>query len=151
LGATLAGAIVARFGFFPALWAGALIVTAGNLTYAAMAGTHQDIRWLTVAISIDNLGNGMAGTAFIAYLSSLTNVAYSATQYALFGTLWSLPAKGISGLSGDIADAIGFRSFFLYTAVLTLPALLLLIAVARRTARDSARHTARHTTVPPAG
>ena len=57
---------------------------------------------------VDNVANGIAGTAFIAYLSSLTNTAYTATQYALFGTLWSLPAKSLASQWGRIVDAFGF-------------------------------------------
>lgn len=91
---------------------------------------------LALAITIDNLGSGIEGTAFIAYLSSLTNVAYTATQYALFSSLWSLPGKVLDGFSGLLVDHLGYPVFFLYTAALTLPALGLLWLLMRRQTRD---------------
>ncbi len=75
-------------------------------------------------ISADNLASGLAGSAFIAYLSGLTNTAYTATQYALFSSLFTLPGKLIGGGSGYVVDQIGFVGFFLYTSALGLPALL---------------------------
>jgi MFS transporter, PAT family, beta-lactamase induction signal transducer AmpG len=84
-------------------------------------------------VSFDNIGNGIAGTAFIAYMSSLTNTAYTATQYALFGTLWSLPAKSIASQWGRIVDHFGYPPFFIYTAVIAVPALVLIVWFLRRT------------------
>ena len=65
---------------------------------------------------MDNIGNGIAGTAFIAYMSSLTSRAYTATQYALFGSLWSVPTKFLAGFSGTVVDATGYGTFFAITA-----------------------------------
>jgi PAT family beta-lactamase induction signal transducer AmpG len=92
------------------------------------------VDWLAAAVSFDNLGNGIAGTAFIAYMSSLTNTAYTATQYALFGTLWSLPAKSIASQWGRIVDAFGYPPFFIYTALIGLPSLLLILWLMRQPA-----------------
>ena len=64
-------------------------------------------------------------------MSSLTSTEYTATQYALFGTLWSLPAKTIASQWGRIVDAIGYPSFFIYTAVIALPAVLLILWLMR--------------------
>ncbi len=126
-GALAAGLLVKRYGVFRTLIAGWLLLTVANLFYAHVATLERPgIEWLAAAVSIDNIGNGIAGTAFIAYMSSLTNTAYTATQYALFGTLWSLPAKAIASQWGRIVDAIGYPLFFAYTAAIGLPALLFL-------------------------
>ena len=130
-GALLAGGLAARYGIARTLMLGLLLLGGANLFYAYIAGIKPGIWWLTAAISFDNLGNGIAGAAFIAYMSSLTNAAYTATQYALFGTLWSLPAKTLAGFSGDIADALGYGRFFVYTAVLSVPAMLLVLWLMR--------------------
>ena len=112
-----------------------LLLSAANLFYghlATLAGTvAPGIAWLAAAISLDNIANGIAGTAFIAYMSSLTSKQYTATQYALFGTLWSLPAKSLASQWGRIVDAIGYPTFFIYTAVVALPAVLLIIWLMR--------------------
>ncbi len=126
-GALLAGLLVKRLGIPRTLLAGWLLLTVANLFYAYFAGLDRPgLHWLAMAVSFDNLGNGIAGTAFIAYMSSLTNTAYTATQYALFGTLWSLPAKSIASQWGRIVDAFGYPPFFVYTALIGLPALLLI-------------------------
>ncbi len=134
-GATAAGLAVARYGIPRALLAGIVMLTIGNLLYAYIANIHPGVGWLTVVISVDNFGNGIAGAAFIAYMSSLTNTAYTATQYALFGTLWSLPTKAIASFSGVIVDALGYRDFFVYTAILGIPAIILVLRLIRQSAR----------------
>lgn len=126
LGAAAGGALVARLGLQRTLLIGLLLIGAANLYFALMATLPKSIDSLALAITIDNFGSGVEGTAFIAYLSSLTNTAYTATQYALFSSLWSLPGKFIGGFSGLLVDALGYPGFFVYTAALTLPALWLL-------------------------
>ncbi len=131
-GALLAGLLVVRIGIPRTLLLGLLLLSFGNLFFAWMAQVKASLWWLATAISFDNFGNGIAGASFIAYMSSLTNRAYTATQYALFGTLWSLPTKGLAGFSGRIVDALGYREFFIYTAVLGIPAALLILNMMRR-------------------
>ena len=82
---------------------------------------------LAGVISADNLGGGVASAALIAYLSALTNTAYTATQYALFSSLMTLPAKLIGSFSGDVAVKFGYDVFFIYSAVIGLPAIVLVI------------------------
>ena len=135
-GSLVAGALVVRLGIPRVMLIGLLLLTAGNLAYAYVADIHPGLGWFAAVVSVDNLGNGIAGTAFIAYMSSLINRSYTATQYALFGTLWSLPAKSLAGFSGRIVDAIGYREFFVYTALLGIPALLLVLRLLRQ---DAAR------------
>jgi PAT family beta-lactamase induction signal transducer AmpG len=134
-GAVWAGWFVRRIGFMRSLLLGVLLLSAANLLYAhvgTLAGeAAPGIWWLAAVISLDNIANGIAGTAFIAYMSSLTSKEYTATQYALFGTLWSLPAKTIASQWGRIVDAFGYPAFFVYTAVIALPAVLLILWLMR--------------------
>jgi PAT family beta-lactamase induction signal transducer AmpG len=135
IGAVYAGWIVKRLGFMRSLLLGVGLLSVANLFYsylATLAGpTAPNVLWLATAISLDNIANGIAGTAFIAYMSSLTSKEYTATQYALFGTLWSLPAKTIASQWGRIVDAVGYPTFFIYTAVIAIPAVLLIMWLMR--------------------
>ena len=148
-GALLAGLLVKRFSIPTALLTGCVLLTAANLFYGYVADSQRmflvahaadpkamgpHIGWLASVVSLDNVANGIAGTSFIAYMSSLTNRAYTATQYALFGTLWSLPAKGLASQWGRIVDTFGYPSFFVYTAALGLPAFGLIIWLMRHAA-----------------
>jgi PAT family beta-lactamase induction signal transducer AmpG len=126
-GALLAGMMIKRFGIPKTLLVGWALLTVANLLYAQMAQVSPGMQWFAAAVSVDNVANGIAGTAFIAYMSSLTNPAYTATQYALFGTLWSLPAKSIASQWGAIVDAWGYGSFFVYSAAIGLPAFFLIL------------------------
>jgi MFS transporter, PAT family, beta-lactamase induction signal transducer AmpG len=133
IGAIVGGIIVARFGTVRSLIAGGVLVIATNLCFAALAWTRDpSLIGLALVISADNFSAGLAGTAFIAYLSGLTNTAYTATQYALFSSLFTLPGKILAGGSGFVADAIGWPLFFVYTSTLGVPALILLILLNRR-------------------
>jgi PAT family beta-lactamase induction signal transducer AmpG len=141
-GAVYAGWLVRRLGFMPSMLLGLVLLSAANLLYGHLATLSTDpnpgIAWLAAAISLDNVANGIAGTAFIAYMSSLTSKQYTATQYALFGTLWSLPAKSLASQWGRIVDAWGYPPFFVYTAAMGLPALILVLWLIRRERQDSA-------------
>jgi PAT family beta-lactamase induction signal transducer AmpG len=133
LGTFAGGVIVARLGLVRALAIGSLSVITANLMFAAFAWINQSsIVGLALLISVDNLAMGIAGTSLIAYLSSLTSASYTATQYALFSSTYALPGKLIMGTSGFVVDAIGYPAFFVYTASLGLPALVLLFFLARR-------------------
>ena len=123
--------MVIRYGMMPILLLGAFLVMATNLLFALLAILPADTLYLSMVIGADNLSGGLAGSAFIAYLSSLTNRAYTATQYALFSSLMLLPAKFIGGFSGDIVDAYGFVSFFIYTAMIGFPAIILILYLMR--------------------
>lgn len=137
-GAFVGGALALRIGVLRVLMLGAVLSAASNLLFAALAMHGRDLSWLIVVISADNLSAGIASAAFIAYLSSLTSVAYSATQYALFSSIMLLLPKFVAGFSGAFVDAFGYVSFFCATAALGLPVLLLvwLAASAQRAAQD---------------
>ncbi|MFT6389674.1 MAG: PAT family beta-lactamase induction signal transducer AmpG [Cellvibrionaceae bacterium] len=123
-GAFLGGLMVVRYGIFRPLIAGAILVAATNILFATLSTIGADIDWLALTISADNLSGGFASSAFIAYLSSLTNRAYTATQYALFSSLMTLPGKFISGFSGMIVGSSGYFSFFILAAILGIPAII---------------------------
>ncbi|CAD7853214.1 MAG: AmpG permease [Olavius algarvensis Gamma 1 endosymbiont] len=131
VGAAAGGIIVVRFGVMRMLLAAAVMVAGTNLIFAWLATQPADIALLALVISADNLSGGFAGSVFIAYLSGLTNRAYTATQYALFSSLMLLPAKFLGGFSGDIVDATDYAFFFTYVAMLGLPAILLVLALMR--------------------
>ncbi|MGI9331277.1 MAG: AmpG family muropeptide MFS transporter [Gammaproteobacteria bacterium] len=131
-GAALGGIAVARYGLNGPLVFGAVLLAVTNLFFAGMALYGAELWFLVVTISADNLAAGFTGTVFIAYLSGLTNVAYTATQYALFSSLMTLPGKFISGFSGQIVEAVDWFTFFLYASLMGLPAVFLAIAVTRR-------------------
>jgi MFS transporter, PAT family, beta-lactamase induction signal transducer AmpG len=87
---------------------------------------------LATVISLDNFAQGVHGTALIAFLSSLTSASFTATQYAVLSSLYSLLPKLLMGTSGLVVDAIGYPPFYLYTASLSIPALLFLYVLSRR-------------------
>jgi MFS transporter, PAT family, beta-lactamase induction signal transducer AmpG len=133
LGTLIGGIAVARLGLVRTLALGSVLIIAANLMFAAFAWAGRpSIAGLAVVISADNIAMGIAGTALIAYLSSLTSASYTATQYALFSSVYALPGKLLMGTSGFVVDAVGYPTFFVYTAVLGLPALVMLFLVTRR-------------------
>jgi MFS transporter, PAT family, beta-lactamase induction signal transducer AmpG len=127
VGVLIAGVTVARLGVVPALAIGSVLIMLSNLSFAALAQAHAPtIMGLGLANSLDNLAQAMKGTALIAFLSGLTSPRYTATQYALFSSLYILAGKVLEGTSGFVVDAIGYSRFFVYTASLAIPGLLLL-------------------------
>jgi MFS transporter, PAT family, beta-lactamase induction signal transducer AmpG len=130
-GAFLGGALALRFGVIRILMLGAVLSAGSNLLFAWLATRGHDLTGLIFVISADNLSAGIASAAFIAYLSGLTNVAYSATQYALFSSVMLLLPKFLAGFSGAFVDAHGYVAFFNATAALGVPVLLLVWLASR--------------------
>ncbi|HHH13898.1 MAG TPA: MFS transporter [Thiolapillus brandeum] len=131
VGAALGGVLVSRFGVMRILFVGGLLAAATNLLFSLLAQAGPDIGLLMLVVAADNLSAGLASAAFVAYLSGLTNVAYSATQYALFSSVMLLFPKFIGGFSGVMVEQLGYPGFFLLTAAMGLP-VLLLVALAWR-------------------
>ena len=131
VGAFIGGAMSLRLGVMRVLMLGAVLSAASNLLFAWLAGHGHDVTALIAVISADNLAAGVASAAFIAYLSSLTNVSYSATQYALFSSMMLLAPKWLAGYSGAFVDAWGYSAFFMGTAALGVPVLLLIWLTSR--------------------
>ncbi|WP_124948583.1 AmpG family muropeptide MFS transporter [Sulfuriferula thiophila] len=124
-GAGLGGVLTAKMGVMRTLFLGAVLSAATNLLFVWLAGRGHDVSALVFTVSADNLSAGIASSAFVAYLSGLTNSAYSATQYALFSSVMLLLPKFIAGFSGDFVDAYGYADFFTATALMGLPVLVL--------------------------
>ena len=131
VGAFAGGVLAMRFGVMKVLMLGAVLSAASNLLFAWLATRGHDVWALTFVISADNLSSGIASAAFIAYLSSLTNINYSATQYALFSSMMLLLPKFLAGYSGKYVDAFGYSHFFTATALLGLPVLVLVYLASR--------------------
>ena len=126
-GSFICGVFVVKWGLMRPLLIGAIAVAGTNLLFASLSMLDPKISFLAIVISGDNLAGGFAATAFIAYLSSLTNKTYTATQYALFSSLMTLPGKFLSGFSGLVVDRLGYFEFFIFAAILGLPSILLVI------------------------
>ena len=124
-GGFLGGMLSIRYGVVQILFLGALLSAATNLLFTALASMGQDLTMLYLVISIDNLSAGLASAAFVAFLSSLTNIQFTAMQYAIFSSLMTLLPKLLGGYSGSIVDNIGYSNFFIMTALLGIPVLLL--------------------------
>ena len=131
LGGFLGGFFALRFGTMKALFLGALIAASSNLLFAWLAVSEANISFLITVITADNISSGFAGAAFVVYLSGLTSVKFTATQYALFSSLMLFIPKFIAGYSGSWVDVIGYGNFFCVTALLGLPVLLLIIWLAK--------------------
>jgi len=130
-GAFIGGALAMRLGVMRVLMLGAVLSAASNLLFALLSTRGHDLQGLILVISADNLASGIASAAFIAYLSSLTNISYSATQYALFSSMMLLLPKFLAGYSGRYVDAFGYPNFFIATALLGVPVLLLVWLASR--------------------
>lgn len=141
-GSALGGVLTLRLGVMRVLFLGALLSAATNLMFAWLTTRGHDLAGLVAIISADNLSAGIASAAFVAYLSSLTNVAYSATQYALFSSVMLLLPKFIAGWSGWAVDHFGYQTFFTGTALLGTPVLLLTWLVWRQSQRAPAASVA---------
>ncbi len=135
-GTALGGVLVVRFGVLRPLLLGAVLVAATNLLFAYLATSGPDLSLLALVISADNLSGGLATAAFVAYLSGLTSSAYTATQYALFSSLMTLPAKFLGGFSGVVVQDYGYFTFFVYAALIGIPAVLLVLYLVLKPGRE---------------
>ncbi|MBC8211535.1 MAG: MFS transporter [Gammaproteobacteria bacterium] len=142
-GALLGGVLVMHYGRMRMLMTGAILVVITNLLFAWLATQDAELIWLILVVGADNLAAGIATTTFIAYLSALTNKAYTATQYALFSSIMLLLAKFVAGFSGLIVDASSYPIFFAYAAALGVPSIGFILVLMRhenlRKAENSAQ------------
>ncbi|MCA1798222.1 MAG: AmpG family muropeptide MFS transporter [Xanthomonadaceae bacterium] len=129
-GAALGGVLVMRFGIMPMLMFTAVMAPVTNLTFSWLAQLGPETYGLIIAIVADNVTAGMAIPVLIAYMSSLTNPAYTATQYALFSSLMTLPGQFFGGFTGWLAESVGWFWFFICSAGIGLPAIILAVMIA---------------------
>jgi len=131
IGGIIGGVIVDRLGILKSLFVCGILQMVSNLMFALLAAAGRDLQLLTLTIAIENLSGGMGTAAFVAYLSSLCNVAYTATQYALLSSFMAFGRTLLSSSGGWLADQMDWVSFFVLTTFAALPGLLLLIRLAR--------------------
>jgi len=132
-GAVMGGVFVVRYGLRAMLMAGAVAVAVTNLAFAGLASLDDaSLTALAMVVSADNFSGGLANVVFIAFLSGLTNRAYTATQYALFSSLMTLLGKFVGGYAGVVVDVSGYGVFFVYAALLGVPAMVLVAILGRR-------------------
>jgi len=125
-GTLLGGVLFARLGLNRSLWLFALVGAAGNLAYAALARFGGGLPGLMVAVSLENVGNGMVGAGFVALLMSLCNPRFSATQYALLSSIYAFSRTLLALPSGWLAARVGWSEYFVLTALAALPSLALM-------------------------
>jgi MFS transporter, PAT family, beta-lactamase induction signal transducer AmpG len=129
-GGFLGGILSLRFGVLKVLLWGAILAAATNLLFMLLAQVGYDLQLLYVVVAADNLSAGLASAAFVAFLSSLTNVSFTAMQYALFSSLMTLLPKVLGGYSGTIVDSVGYSNFFAVSALLGAPVIVLIAVTA---------------------
>jgi len=130
-GGFLGGILATRLGVMRSLMWGALLAAGTNLGFVALAHAGHDLPLMYAVVAADNLAAGFSSAAFVAFLSSLTNVSFTAVQYAIFSSLMTLLPKTLGGYSGGMVDAMGYPGFFLFTTAIGLP-VMVLVALARR-------------------
>jgi PAT family beta-lactamase induction signal transducer AmpG len=132
VGAGLGGVAVARWGVVRALLFCGVLQAASNLVFIAQAWVGYSMPMLMVTISVENLTGGMGTTAFVAYLSSLCNIAYTATQYALLSSMTAAARTFFAAGGGWLAERVDWIEYFALTTLAALPGLLLLMWMMRR-------------------
>ena len=146
-GAGLGGVLITRVGILPILFLGGATSALTNLLFVVIASTGANVPLLIATICADNVSGGMATSAFVAYLSSLTNLRFSATQYAMLSSLMLLLPRLLGGYSGAMVEHVGYSSFFSLTALMGVPTLLLIAVLwlrQRRTAVPSGSSSGGH-------
>lgn len=130
-GGFVGGILSVRFGTLKILFLGGILASATNLLFAWMASKEPGLIDLYLVISADNLAAGLAGAAFVAFLSNLVNVSFTAMQYAIFSSLMTFLPKLLGGYSGAMVDQLGYPSFFIATMLMGIPVLLLILYISK--------------------
>lgn len=137
-GVAIGGLIVHRLGIYKSLIATGLLQMLSNLMYVALAYANGDITMLWLQVGVENFTDGLADASFVAYLSSLTNIAFTATQYALLSSLATVPLRTLGATSGSLAEAMGWPAFFILTTFAAIPALCIALWLMQRFPHSSA-------------
>lgn len=133
-GGFLGGLLATRLGVMRSLLWGAVLSSLSNLGFVLLAQAGHQVELLYAVVAVDNLAAGFASAAFVAFLSSLTQVSFTAVQYAIFSSLMTLLPKTLGGYSGGMVDAMGYPVFFVWTTLMGLPVLVLVMWAGRRLA-----------------
>lgn len=137
-GGFLGGLLSVRYGVIRTLFLGALLSAATNVLFAYLATQSPREILLLAVIVADNVSAGLATAAFVAFLSGLTNVSFTAMQYAIFSSVMTLLPKVLAGYSGGVVDAVGYPAFFIGTAILGIPVLGLVALAGRLLSKPAA-------------
>jgi len=132
-GAAAGGSLMASTGMIRCLWICGILQMLSNLTFAVQANVGHSLPMLAVTIGLENFASGMGTAAFVGYLSSLCNVSYTATQYALLTSFMSMARTWLSSSAGWLADQMSWPAFFVLTTIAAVPGLLLLAWLSRGT------------------
>ena len=133
-GGLLGGLLATRYGVMRILMAGAILSSAAQLIFIALANSGANLVLMYIAVGADNLVAGLASAAFVAFLSSLTSVSFTAVQYAIFSSLMTLLPKLLGGYSGTIVNGVGYPGFFVFTCLIGVPVIFLVWLVGKRLA-----------------
>lgn len=126
------GIFAARFGVARTLIVGAVLSVATNLLFVWLSYAGHNLPVMYTVVAADNLAAGFASAGFVAFLSSLTSVSFTAVQYSIFSSLMTLLPKVLGGYSGSIVNAIGYPGFFIFTTLIGVPVILLCIYATRQ-------------------
>lgn len=132
------GYCIWRFGLMPSLLFGGIAAASSHLSMALLAAKGADPTYLALAVSVETFAGGFAGTALMAYMSSLTSPAFAASQYALLSSLYAFPGKLMAGMSGKMVDVFGYPVFFSATSTIGLPVAILCLIVWRSADKETA-------------
>lgn len=132
VGGFVGGMVAQRFRIMQAMMIGGVLACLTNLMFVLLALRGHDIVLMYTAVALDNLASGLAGGVFIAFLSALTNIRFTAVQYAIFSSLMTLIPKVLGGYSGTIVDNVGYAWFFAFTTLIGLPILYLVYLVDKK-------------------
>lgn len=140
-GGLAGGFLVLRFGIMKMMVLGAVLSAGSNLLFMVMAYTGKSLLFLTFMISADNLAQGLAGAVFVGFLSLLVNRQFTAVQYAMLSSIMTLFPKVLGGYSGGMVEQMGFGNFYLMTAIIGIPVVLMLLYAMKINAFDFASQT----------
>ena len=125
-GGLICGVLILRLGLYRSLWSFGILQALGLLGFVILAQLGHSVPGLALAVSSENLFSGMATTAYVAFMATLTNRKFTATQYALLSSLMGVPRVVVNTPTGYLAEWLGWEGFFLLCMVATIPGLWLL-------------------------
>ena len=126
IGSIIGGVLILRIGIYRALWGFGILQAASTAGFAVLAQIGYSLPWLAGVIAFENLSAGMGTAAFVAFMASLTNKQFTATQYALLSSLMGIPRVIVAAPTGYFADWLGWGVFVTLCALVAIPGLMLL-------------------------
>ncbi len=132
VGAFLGGLLIAKLGLIRALWICGVLQLFSNLAFSGLALVGHDVTALAATIGFENLAGGMGTTAFVAFLAALCNRNYTATQYALLSSFMAVARTFMAAPGGFVAEHVSWPAYFLLTAIVAIPGLLLIAVLQKR-------------------